>query len=184
MLVLIGSQPVGEFIGQGLRRCWRVVVPLGAEHAVEVVMVDGLFFVAADGVDEFDQCAGEHLAASLTSCCWACSRLVSPGSVPWAGRPVRRALASMLSASMASNSLLTSWVSRCRRRLRGSALVVGVELLVEPREAAGEGADGVVIVAPIITPMARSLSGTVGLVISGWLAVLSDLVTPMASTMT
>jgi hypothetical protein len=32
--------------------------------------------------------------------------------------------------------------------------------------------------------MAKSLSGTPGLVISGWLAVFSDLVTPMASTMT
>ncbi len=37
---------------------------------------------------------------------------------------------------------------------------------------------------PITTSMARSLNGTEGLVMSGRLAVLSDLVTPMASTMT
>ena len=49
---------------------------------------------------------------------------------------------------------------------------------------AGERRYRVLIRAPIITPVARSFSGTVGFVISGWLAVLSDFVTPMASTIT
>ena len=38
--------------------------------------------------------------------------------------------------------------------------------------------------APIITPIAKSLNDTLGLVIRGWLAVLTDLVTPIASTIT
>ena len=36
-----------------------VLVPLGAYQTVEVVVVDGLLFVAANGVDEFDQFAVE-----------------------------------------------------------------------------------------------------------------------------
>jgi hypothetical protein len=38
--------------------------------------------------------------------------------------------------------------------------------------------------APIMTPVARSLRETPGLVMSGWLAILTDLVTPTASTIT
>ena len=38
--------------------------------------------------------------------------------------------------------------------------------------------------APNMTLIAKSLSDTLGLVIKGWLAVLTDLVTPIASTIT
>ncbi len=63
-------------------------------------------------------------------------------------------------------------------------LLCGVNLSVEPGEAAGNELTVSSSWTPIITPVVRSLSGTEGLVMSGWLAVLSECVTPTASTIT
>jgi len=68
--------------------------------------------------------------------------------------------------------------------LGDAGVISGLQLLVKTERPAGERADGVGVVRAHHHAMARSFSGTVGLVMRGELAVLSDLVTPMASTMT
>ncbi len=59
-LVAIGGQPVGEFVGQGFGLRCAVLVPAGVGDRIQIVVVDGLFFFTADGVDEFDQFAVEQ----------------------------------------------------------------------------------------------------------------------------
>ena len=44
--------------------------------------------------------------------------------------------------------------------LLDARLFLVLELLVQARKAAGKRADGIFVAAPIITPMARSFSGT------------------------
>ncbi len=58
-LVAIGFQIVPEVLRHGFRVLMGVAFPFGAEHGVQTVMVDSLFLVAANRVDQFDQLAAE-----------------------------------------------------------------------------------------------------------------------------
>ena len=59
-LVAVGFQVFAEVLRQDLRVLLGVAFPLGAQHAVQAVVIDGLFFVTANRVDQVDQLAGEH----------------------------------------------------------------------------------------------------------------------------
>ena len=63
--ITLGFQIVLEVLRHGFRVLVRVALPLGTEYGVQAVMVDGLFLVAANRVDQLDQLAIEH-AGSVT----------------------------------------------------------------------------------------------------------------------
>ena len=64
-VVAVSFQIVPEVLRHGFRILMSVALPFSPEHGVQTFMVDGLFLVAPDGVNQLDQLAVEH-AGSVT----------------------------------------------------------------------------------------------------------------------
>ncbi len=119
-----------------------VARPFGGEQRVEVVVVDGLLVVAADGVEQLDQRAGEDVRGLR-------HQLVAGG--------VHRGVVGFgLAGGGAGGGLdpvavdgVEEVAHDVRQRLAGGVLdarlLLGAELLVEPGEAGGERGDAVVV---------------------------------------
>ena len=54
-LVTVGLKIAPEILGHGLRVLVGVAFPFGTQDGVQAFVVNGLFLVAADGVDQLDQ---------------------------------------------------------------------------------------------------------------------------------
>ncbi len=143
-------------------------------------MVDGLIMVAEDRVEHVDEIAGEDVCGLsdelVTARRRARVRLVGLSVVALAS-------ASIMSPSMASKRVRTIAAERLACFSATRFCSSGAKLLVETGKARGEGGDGVLVRRALITSIARSLKGSrVWCRAAG--AVLTDRVTPTASTMT
>ena len=106
------------------------------EQGVEVVVVDGLLVVAADGVEQFDQRAGEDVRGLRHQ---LVAGGVHRGVVRLGSAPVAaRAAASIRSPSIGVEEAAHDVRERLAGGVLDARLFLVAELLVEPGEAPGE----------------------------------------------
>ena len=145
--VAVGGQPVGEFVGQGFGVGGAVLAPAGVGDAIQIVVVDGLFFFAADGVDQFDEFAvhqrrrfADQLLLGLVA-----QRVAGVVADGQAGQFEG---AGFDEVAVDGVEQFADEVAEfdAAGRFAQAALVVGVELLVEPGQTAGQRADTVSVI--------------------------------------
>ena len=56
---MVSEQPHGEIPGQRLGIGFGILVPLGPEHFIEVLVIEGLLLLTADSIEQFDERARE-----------------------------------------------------------------------------------------------------------------------------
>lgn len=62
-LVLVLLEVAGKFINQGLSIVGCILVPFGSKNSVKVIVIDGLFFAAANVVNQVDEVTCKDLGS-------------------------------------------------------------------------------------------------------------------------
>lgn len=181
VLAAEGRKILGEGGGAGL----GIGIPLGADEFVLRVVVDGLQVGGAGLDDGGDDGAGERGAGGGDELLLGLFAVGVAGI--GAGRLAGEREGLLLDglAVMAWKRAFTTWPTVVPPIFWARVCCcsgVSWRSMRARRPAREETVSA--SVAPMTTSMARSLNGTVGRVMGGRLAVLRDLVTPMASTMT